>query len=364
MNRVIISGGGTGGHIFPAIAIANRLKLEFPSIEILFIGAEGKMEMTKVPEAGYKIEGLPIRGLQRKLSASNLSLPFKVLKSLQKAKNIIKNFNPDVVIGVGGYASAPTLYQASKMHIPTVIQEQNSFPGKTNRILSKKVNKICVAYEGLEQFFPKDKIELTGNPVRKEVIQLTGDKREALNFFGLNPNQSVILVVGGSLGARTLNESFIEKIQTLQANDVQLILQCGKAQYAAMQAYTKGMRMHGIVIKEFIKEMNIAYEAADVIVSRAGAIAIAEMSIIGKPTILVPSPNVAEDHQTKNAMALVKDDAAVMVKDGEAREKLVNTALHLLKDEDRCRSLSGKIAAKGIENADERIVTVIKSLKK
>ncbi|HEU0227129.1 MAG TPA: undecaprenyldiphospho-muramoylpentapeptide beta-N-acetylglucosaminyltransferase, partial [Arachidicoccus soli] len=326
MKRLIISGGGTGGHIFPAIAIANRVKLEFPDAEILFIGAEGKMEMKKVPEAGYKIIGLPIRGLQRKLSPQNLSLPFKVLASLKKAKKIIADFKPEVVVGVGGYASAPTLYVASKMKIPTVIQEQNSFPGKTNRFLSKRVSKICVAYHNLEQFFPKEKIILTGNPVRQSVIQKM-DKRESINTFELNPNRKVILAVGGSLGARTINECLLNNFQAIQDSGMQLIWQCGSAQFKLMQESLSGKNTNGIVLTKFIDKMEEAYAAADVIVSRAGAIAISELSIIGKPIILVPSPNVAEDHQTKNAMALVNEDAAILIKDSEAREKLISTAV-------------------------------------
>lgn len=364
MNKVIISGGGTGGHIFPAIAIANQIKAEFPEVEILFIGAEGKMEMKKVPEAGYKIEGLPIRGLQRKLSIKNLLLPFKIIASLRKAKSIIIAFQPDVVIGVGGYASAPTLYEATKLKIPTVIQEQNSFPGKTNRFLGKRVTKICVAYNGLERFFPAGKIEFTGNPVRKEVVQMDEEKVDALDFFKLNPNQKVILVVGGSLGARTLNESIVERIKDFQRNDIQVLWQCGKMQYKTMKAQVKGMRMNGIVLVEFIKEMNKAYAVADIIVSRAGAIAIAELCIIGKPTILVPSPNVAEDHQTKNAMALVEKEAVLMVKDSDAREMLVNRVFTLAENEEEQKRLANNCKKEGIRNADERIVQVIKEVVK
>lgn len=362
IERVIISGGGTGGHIFPAIAIANRIKKEYPKVDILFIGAEGKMEMKKVPEAGYKIEGLWISGLQRRLTVKNLTLPFKLLSSLMKARSIIKKFNPDVVIGVGGYASAPTLRIASMLKIPTIVQEQNSFPGKTNKILSKTVTKVCVAYENLERFFPAEKIELTGNPVRKKVVEIDGLREKGFEFFGLHSNQKTILVVGGSLGAKTLNESFVNRLKELQDKNVQLIWQCGSYQFEEMKALTAELDMNGIVLTQFINEMELAYAAADVIISRAGAIAISELCIIGKPTILVPSPNVAEDHQTKNAMALVKDEAAVLVKDNEAREKLVPRVLELLEDDAEQKKLSENILKKAIANADERIVNVVKSI--
>ncbi|WP_417265541.1 undecaprenyldiphospho-muramoylpentapeptide beta-N-acetylglucosaminyltransferase [Brumimicrobium sp.] len=362
IERVIISGGGTGGHIFPAIAIANRIKKEYPKVDILFIGAEGKMEMKKVPEAGYKIEGLWISGLQRRLTVKNLTLPFKLLSSLMKARSIIKKFNPDVVIGVGGYASAPTLRIASMLKIPTIVQEQNSFPGKTNKILSKTVTKVCVAYENLERFFPAEKIELTGNPVRKKVVEIDGLREKGFEFFGLHSNQKTILVVGGSLGAKTLNESFVNRLKELQDKNVQLIWQCGSYQFEEMKALTAELDMNGIVLTQFINEMELAYAAADVIISRAGAIAISELCIIGKPMILVPSPNVAEDHQTKNAMALVKDEAAVLVKDNEAREKLVPRVLELLEDDTEQKKLSENILKKAIANADERIVNVVKSI--
>lgn len=364
INRVIISGGGTGGHVFPAIAIANRIKFEFPEADILFIGAEGKMEMTKVPEAGYKIEGLWISGLQRRLTTKNLTLPFKLLSSLLKARKIIKRFKPDVVIGVGGYASAPTLKIASMLKIPTIVQEQNSYPGKTNKILSKTVTKICVAYENLERFFPAHKIELTGNPVRKKVVEIEGLREKGFEFFKLDANKKTVLVVGGSLGAKTLNESFVNKLKQLQDKDVQLIWQCGSYQFEEMKALTSDLDMKGIVLTEFINEMELAYAAADVIISRAGAIAISELCIIGKPIILVPSPNVAEDHQTKNAMALVTDEAAIFISDAEAREKLVSRVLELLDDAKEQKKLSDNILKKAIANADERIVNVVKSIMK
>lgn len=362
INRAIISGGGSGGHIFPAIAIANRIKKEFPDADILFIGAEGKMEMTKVPEAGYKIEGLRISGLQRRLTLKNLTLPFKLLNSLLKARRIIKSFNPDVVIGVGGYASAPTLKMASMLKIPTIVQEQNSFPGKTNKMLSRTVTKICVAYENLDRFFPKDKIVLTGNPVRTKVVQIDGLKEKGLAHFGLEENKKTVLVVGGSLGAKTLNESLIGNVSLLQKKNIQVIWQSGSYQFEEMKKRFSEIDRKGIVLTEFINEMELAYAAADVIVSRAGAIAISELCIIGKPVVLVPSPNVAEDHQTKNAMALVKDNAAIYVKDSEAREQLIPRVIQLLENEEEQEKLAENIKKKAIINADERIVSVAKSI--
>lgn len=362
IQKVIISGGGTGGHIFPAIAIANRILKEYPKAEILFIGAEGRMEMTRVPEAGYKIVGLWISGFQRRITIKNLSLPFKVLASLFKARRIIKDFNPDVVIGVGGYASAPTLKIASMLNIPTIIQEQNSYPGKTNKFLSKKATKICVAYDGLEEFFPSHKIEITGNPVRAKVVHIEEKREAGIGYFKLDPNKKIVLVVGGSLGAKTLNESFIDKIKLLQENNVQLIWQSGSYQFDEMVSRTKDLDMTGIVLTKFINEMELAYAVADIIVSRAGAIAISELCIIGKPIVLVPSPHVAEDHQTKNAMALVKDNAAVLVKDIEAREKLIPRLMQLANSPEEQKELAFNIQKKAIANADERIVNVIKSI--
>lgn len=364
LEKVIISGGGTGGHIFPAIAIANQIKKENPNAEILFIGAEGKMEMEKVPAAGYDIVGLWISGFQRRFTLKNFVLPFKIIASLWKARKIIKNFKPQAVIGVGGYASGPTVRIASKMGIPTIVQEQNSFPGKTNKILSKTVTKICVAYENLERFFPKDKIVFTGNPVRRSVVEISGIRESSLAEYGLSPEKKTVLVVGGSLGAKTLNESLIDKIQILQNNNVQLIWQCGKYQHEEMLSRTQNMDMTGVVLKQFITEMQKAYAAADIIVSRAGAIAVSELCIIGKPLILVPSPNVAEDHQTKNAMALVNDSAAILVKDVDSRVQLVPEILDLVTNEEKQKSLSENIKKKGILNADERIVDVIKEISK
>jgi len=364
LEKVIISGGGTGGHIFPAIAIANQIKKENPDAEILFIGAEGKMEMEKVPAAGYEIVGLWISGFQRRFTWKNFVLPFKIIASLWKARKIIKKFKPQAVIGVGGYASGPTVRIASKMGIPTIVQEQNSFPGKTNKILSKTVTKICVAYENLERFFPKDKIVFTGNPVRRSVVDIEGIRESSLSEYGLSSENKTVLVVGGSLGAKTLNESLVTKIQILQENNIQLIWQCGKYQHKEMLEMTKNMDMTGVVLEPFITEMQKAYAAADIIVSRAGAIAVSELCIIGKPLILVPSPNVAEDHQTKNAMALVSDAAAVLITDNESRAKLVPKILDLVSNEEEQRILSENIRKKGILNADERIVDVIKQISK
>ncbi|UKN03347.1 undecaprenyldiphospho-muramoylpentapeptide beta-N-acetylglucosaminyltransferase [Paracrocinitomix mangrovi] len=364
LRKVIISGGGTGGHIFPAIAIANKIKEKYPDCEILFVGAEGKMEMEKVPKAGYKIVGLPIRGIQRKLSLKNLAVPFKLIQSLRRAKKIIKNFKPDIAIGVGGYASAATLRVASKMKIPTLIQEQNGYPGVTNKILGKRVQTICVAYDHLDRFFPKEKIVKTGNPVRAEVVQIEGKRESAFKGYNLNPNKKTILVIGGSLGARTLNESIQKDIQKILDNDFQLIWQCGSFYKNQLQPFVDELKSENIYFSDFIFDMDHAYAAADLIISRAGAISVSEVCLIGKPVILVPSPNVAEDHQTKNAMALVKEDAAVLVKDVEAREKLVDEAIQIMKSEDKGKVLSQNILKMGIADATDRILNEIEKLVK
>lgn len=363
MQRVIISGGGTGGHIFPALAIANELKARYPQIDILFVGAEGKMEMERVPAAGYRIIGLPIVGLQRKLTFSNFLLPFKLLKSLSKAKSILKEFKPQVVIGVGGYASGPTLKMAQRLGIPTLIQEQNSYPGKTNRLLAKKVAAVCTAYEGLESVFPADKIHLTGNPVRSELKTLRLSKEEAFACFPqLDPSKKTILVIGGSLGARTLNESVLFAADQLEKNNVQVLWQCGKYYFEAMKTAATGKP--GIVLMDFIARMDAAYTVADVIVSRAGALSISELCLVGKPTLLVPSPNVSEDHQTKNAMALVRKDAAVLVKDLEAKEKVMQEALAVIGDTGRSAALSVQIKSLAKPEATADIVNVIEQIAK
>lgn len=362
--RFIISGGGSGGHIFPAIAIANSLKETYANCEILFIGAKDKMEMEKVPAAGYKIEGLWISGFQRSLSPKNLSFPFKVVSSLQKARKLIKKFKPDLVIGVGGFASGPTLYQAAKMGIPTLIQEQNSYPGITNIILSKKVDKICVAYDNMEKYFPAEKIFFTGNPIRKEVVKIEGKKAEALKFFGLNADRPVVLVVGGSLGARTINEAIELHLKDFYSRGIQLIWQTGKNYFAQAEKAVKSVSLQGITATAFISKMDLAYAAADIVVSRAGAIAISELCVVRKPVILVPSPFVAEDHQTKNALALMTNHAAILVKDVELKEKLMLEIIGLLNSETERLNLIKNITELGVEDATRAIVSVANSLLK
>jgi len=345
--KVIISGGGTGGHIFPAIAIANALKVNCSNIDILFVGAEGRMEMEKVPAAGYKIVGLWISGFQRKLSLSNLAFPFKVISSLMKAKKILKSFRPNAVVGTGGYASGPMLQVAAKNNIPTVIQEQNSYPGITNKILSKKVNKICVAYSGMDKYFPKEKIILTGNPVRQDILSLDGKRERGLEHFGLDGNKKILLIIGGSLGARTINESILSSLELFAQAGIQLVWQTGKGFHStAQQAVTK-FEGKGIRSFDFISKMDYAYAVADAVVSRAGASSVSELCLVKKACILVPSPNVAEDHQTKNAMALVTHNAALIVKDVDAREKLAKEAIALLGNEQEINKLKenmGKLA--------------------
>lgn len=359
MKRVIISGGGTGGHIFPAVAIADELRRQFPYVQILFIGAEGKMEMEKVPQAGYKIVGLPIVGLQRKLTWKNLILPYKIVKSLLLARTTIKKFNPEVVIGVGGYASGPTLKMASMLGFPTLIQEQNSFAGKTNKLLAKKAKKICVAYEGMERFFPKDKIALTGNPVRLEVTQIEGKREDAFQLYGLDASKPTILVVGGSLGAKTLNESMINALPELQKNGIQVLWQCGKLYHDDLTKRLQDVDMTGVILAQFIGRMDLAYSIADVVVSRAGAISVSELCLVKKPTILVPSPNVAEDHQTHNAMALVSKNAAVLVNDSDARAQLAHEMVQLIKDEAKRTELISNITLLGKPNATQDIVSEV-----
>ncbi|MDQ3395103.1 MAG: undecaprenyldiphospho-muramoylpentapeptide beta-N-acetylglucosaminyltransferase [Bacteroidota bacterium] len=362
--RFIISGGGTGGHIYPAIAIANTIKDRFPDAEILFVGALGRMEMQKVPEAGYKIVGLWISGIQRKLTLDNLSFPLKLVSSLYKANKVVRSFKPHAVIGVGGFASGPTLQAASKQGIPTLIQEQNSFAGLTNRLLAKKVNTICVAHEGLEKFFPKEKIVLTGNPVRKDISGDLEKREEAMEFFGLSPAIKTILVIGGSLGARTLNESVLKDIEKINSAGVQLIWQTGKYYFQDIMNTLKSDLNEKTKVFEFLKEMNLAYAAADVVISRAGALSISELCLVKKPVIFVPSPNVAEDHQTQNAKALVEKDAAIMVRDVEAKEKLVDQALQLLYDQGMQNILKeniGKLAKRdAAENIVDEIIKLIK----
>ncbi len=328
--KVILSGGGTGGHIFPAVAIANEIKKLVPHADILFVGALGKMEMEKVPNAGFKIIGVPIAGLQRKMTLANLKLPFLVIRSLMKTRSIIKDFQPDVVVGTGGYASGPLLRAATGKGIPALLQEQNSYAGITNKLLSKKASKICVAYEGMEKFFPKEKILLTGNPVRQDLKNVKHNRSEALDFFKLDPDKKVILVIGGSLGARTINETMGANLQKLVDNNIQLIWQTGKTYYTTATQQAEKFSNDHIYALEFISRMDLAYAAADIVISRAGASSVSELCNIGMPSILVPSPNVSEDHQTKNAMALVSKQAAILVKDNEAQSTLIQTAIALI----------------------------------
>jgi UDP-N-acetylglucosamine--N-acetylmuramyl-(pentapeptide) pyrophosphoryl-undecaprenol N-acetylglucosamine transferase len=360
--RLIISGGGTGGHIFPAIAIANTFRERHPDAEILFVGAEGRMEMTRVPEAGYKIIGLWISGLQRSLKLSNLMFPVKLIASYFKARSIVKEFAPHVVVGTGGYASGPIMLAATGKKIPAVIQEQNSFAGLTNKQVADKVDKVCVAYEGMDKYFPKDKIVLTGNPVRKDILVIDGKRANALTRFGLENDKKTLLIIGGSLGARTINESILAGIQKLIDAQVQVIWQTGKGYYADYQVQLGKYDLKKIKVYDFLKEMDLAYAAADVVISRSGAIAVSELCIAKKPSILVPSPNVAEDHQTKNAMALVSKQAAQLVSDKDANVTLVDEALKLLFDEQRATALSANISKLAKPNATNEIVDEIEKL--
>ena len=358
--KFIISGGGTGGHIFPAVAIANALKERFSDADILFVGAKGKMEMEKVPAAGYKIIGLPIAGLKRSLSLSNLAVPFKLLKSLWIANKIINQFRPDVVIGVGGYASAAVLKVATRKKIPAVIQEQNSYPGVTNKLLAPKVSRICVAYPDMDKFFPKDKTVLTGNPVRKEIIDISNKKQAALKHFKLNDNDQVLLVVGGSLGARSINKAIASALAELNTAKLKLIWQTGKPFY--QEAISAAQSFSNVQVYEFIKEMDLAYAAADIIVSRAGALAVSELSIIGKPCILVPYPFAAEDHQTHNAKSLSSRGAAILVKDSDVEERLNKEIVDLFNNKERCIQLRENIKGLGNSDATEKIVDEIEKL--
>ena len=365
--RVIISGGGTGGHIFPALSIANKLKEENPETEILFVGAEGRMEMEKVPAAGYEIVGLPIAGLQRKLTLSNFALPFKILKSLSLARKTLKKFRPDIAIGVGGYASAPLLWTAGRLGIPTLIQEQNGFAGLTNKILGKKAKSICVAYEGMERFFPADRIVLSGNPIRKDIVPATEQmKEEGYKFYGLDPKAKHIFIVGGSLGSRTLNEAMKAWINEgcPGGSDIEIIWQCGKYYKASVDQFMEKARKAGkdvskIQHSDFIQRMDLAYAVADVVISRSGASSVSELCAARKATIFVPSPNVTEDHQTHNAMALVNKDAALIVKDVEASEKLMQTACELIESPERIAVLEENIGKLALRDAAKTIVDEI-----
>ena len=365
--RIIISGGGTGGHIFPAISIANAIKKKHPEAEILFVGAEGRMEMQRVPAAGYEIKGLPICGFDRKNLLKNVNVLIKIWKSQRLAKKIIKDFQPMVAVGVGGYASGPMLNKCAAMGIPCLIQEQNSYAGVTNKLLAKKAEKICVAYEGMERFFPAEKIILTGNPVRQAILETSITKEDAIKQFGLDPNKKTILFVGGSLGARTINESILHHLDLLEDSDIQVIWQTGKYYSAAIANELKiaNKELPMLKVTDFISDMGAAYKAADLVISRSGASSISEFCLIGKPVILVPSPNVAEDHQTKNTMALANKDAAIYVKDSEAPDTLLQLAIDTVKDSSRLQSLSDNIKKLGLKDSADIIADeVIKLARK
>jgi len=350
--KILISGGGTGGHIFPALSIANALKRRL-DCEILFVGADNRMEMEKVPAAGYKIEGLPVAGFNRKNLFKNIPVLMKLYKSIRKARKIVSDFKPDIAIGVGGYASGPTLKAAQKAGVPTLLQEQNSYAGVTNKLLAAKADRICVAYDGMERFFPADRIVKTGNPIRKDLLDARSDKGKARESFGLHADLPTVLVVGGSLGALTLNESMEARLRDFMEKGIQVIWQTGKSFGGRGPAAAKGLK--GTVVTKFINDMASAYAAADLVVSRAGASSISELQNLGKACVLVPSPNVAEDHQTKNALALADVNAAVMVKDADAREKLVDTIFSLMEDKARIKEMEKNISAMAMRQSDERI---------
>ncbi|WP_264552155.1 undecaprenyldiphospho-muramoylpentapeptide beta-N-acetylglucosaminyltransferase [Flavobacterium sp. N2038] len=356
--KFILSGGGTGGHIYPAIAIANELKLQFPDAEFLFVGAKDKMEMQKVPQAGYEIKGLWIAGLQRKLTLQNLMFPLKLASSLLESRRIVKKFRPNVVIGTGGFASGPLLQAAGAAGIPTVIQEQNSFPGITNKLLSKKANAICVAYQNLERFFPKDKIVLTGNPVRQDLIDIASKRDEAVAFYDLDPNKKTLLILGGSLGARRINQLIEKELQNFLSQDVQIIWQCGKLYFEEYKKYNQP----NVKVVDFIERMDFVYAAADVIISRAGASSVSELCIVGKPVIFIPSPNVAEDHQTKNAQAIVDEKGAILLKESELESEFSIVFEALLKDEGKQKQLSDNIKKLAMPKATKDIVAEIVKL--
>ncbi len=353
--RIMISGGGTGGHIYPAISIAQALQAQLGAPEILFVGAKGKMEMKKVPEAGFDIVGLWISGLQRKLSLQNLMFPFKVISSIMKSFALIRKFKPDAVVGVGGYASGPLLYAASIKKVPTLIQEQNSYAGLTNKWLSKRVNKICVAHEGMEKYFPKEKLIVTGNPVRSTIILDPSEREKAFDFFAFSKGKQTVLMTGGSLGARTLNEAMLAGLDVFAKADIQVIWQTGGFYFEEMKARSEGKNLENVRIFDFLKEMDMAYAVADVVIARAGALSIAELELTGKATILIPSPNVAEDHQTKNAKALVERKSAILLKDDEAVRELATQTLTLLADEEKRRELEKNIAAMAQPQAAKKI---------
>lgn len=361
--KIIISAGGTGGHIFPAIAVADELRRQDPSVQILFVGAEGKMEMERVPKAGYAIEGLWIAGLQRRLTVRNLwlnlQLPFKLLSSMLKVRRILKTFKPDVAVGFGGFASGPTLKAAASMGIPTILQEQNSYAGVTNKLLAQKAAKICVAYDGLDKFFPAEKLILTGNPVRADILDIKSKYTEGAQYFGLDKNKKTIAILGGSLGAKTLNVAMEANAELIgNQSNIQILWQCGRL-YEDDFKDGKAAKLPNVQMRPFIDRMDLAYAVADVIIARAGALTISELCLAGTPSVLVPSPNVAEDHQTKNAMALVNKKAAVLVRDKEASEKMISSALEIIDNQELIRSLSKNILALAKPNAAKDIAKVV-----
>ncbi|MEK0441419.1 MAG: hypothetical protein RL403_397 [Bacteroidota bacterium] len=362
--RILISGGGTGGHIYPALAIANAWMDKHPESEILFVGAQGKMEMQKVPEAGYSIKGLPVAGLQRKLTLANLSFPIKLWRSLRMASKIVKEFQPQLVVGVGGYASGPVLYAAQNKGIPTLLQEQNSYAGLTNKLLAKKAAKICVAYPEMERFFPKEKLKLTGNPVRKDLLDLAGKREQGIQVFGLDPNRKTVFVLGGSLGARTLNQAMLKHMVDLEKEGYQVLWQSGKFYFKDMEVALDKAGLTHIHLREFIREMDLAYAAADVIVSRAGALSVSELCLVGKPVIFIPSPNVAEDHQTKNANACVRQGAAVLLADADAVGKFKEYIDDLLQHEEKAQSLATAIKKMAMPDAANALVHELELLLK
>lgn len=354
--RVLISGGGTGGHIFPALSIANEIKIRFPQAEILFVGAESRMEMEKVPAAGYKIVGLPVYGFDRRNMLRNFKVLWNLGKSITMAQKLIKEFCPDVAVGVGGYASGPTLWAASHKGVPTLLQEQNGYAGVTNKLLAHRANVICVAYEGMERFFPADKIVMTGNPVRQDLLNPMLTRNAAAEYFGLDMSQKTILVVGGSLGARTINESIAQQLDVIRESNVQVIWQTGKLYDKQAQALLEAQPCPNVKQMPFISRMDMAYKVADLVISRAGASSISELCLLEKPVILVPSPNVAEDHQTKNALALSSRNAALLITDDKAREELVPQALRLINDDVQLLSMSNNISNMAQHNSAQRIV--------
>ena len=362
IERVILSGGGTGGHIFPALSIANEIRKRNPDAEILFVGALGRMEMEKIPAAGYEIVGLPVMGFPRKPGPKMITFFIRLMKSASKARKVVKEFNPQVAIGVGGFASGPLLRAAARKRIPTLIQEQNSYAGITNKLLSKKVNSICVAYDKMDRYFPSEKIVFTGNPVRENLMQALPDKTDALKFFGLNGDEKVILIVGGSLGARSINNAVLKNLEIIRQTDVQVIWQTGAIYFERIRQEIEEKRPNNLQVHQFISRMDLAYAVADVVISRAGAGTISELCLVGKPSILVPSPNVAEDHQTKNAMALVEKNAAVMVTDNEINEKLFPEAVRVISDKKKCKALSEKIKTLAKPDATKDIVNEVEKL--